>query len=147
LVDAFEQTAVYVEGVANGDIAIIDQSGFKASKTAFHNAEPPAQLLIKAHGNIGHGSIHYQCADAGHPDGYLTLGIKNDLPENFTLTVDGDVLKIRVNETEIYIKPGTKGKGDFTGLQRRGELFKVLMLAFNSAGISPVSEPASVTIP
>jgi hypothetical protein len=150
-IDAFDQQADYVQGVANGNTTIIEQSGYHSSKTTITNSEVPEKLLIDAEPNKQHGSIHYKAAgSSGKHLSFLAIAVKEgqSLPgQGVQMEVNGDVLKITVNGTEVFIQPTTQRQGDFNNLSPRGAEVNVVMVAFNPAGISPVSEPVSVMVP
>jgi hypothetical protein len=146
-INAFDQESDYVDLIANGDTTILEQSGFHFSGD-FASQVVPGQLVVRTKGNEGHGSIHFEADAAGHGANYLMIGVKpGSVPAAIDFTVTGSTLKIVVNGVELYIRPSTRRKGDVDGLTPRGAELNVVMAAFNSAGMGPVSEPSSVTIP
>jgi hypothetical protein len=147
--DAFDQNADSVQSIANGDTSIIDKSGYHHSKTHRNGSEVPVKLLLDGGPNREHGSIWFKSGEAaGNHASYITIGAKQGAgPAPVEITVTGNVIKMVIGTTEIYVQLSTKHEGNFTGLAPRGAEFNMVMTAFNAAGMGPLSEPVSVMVP
>jgi hypothetical protein len=147
-IDAYDQQADYVQLTANGNTTIIEQSGYHSTKTNSSRSIAPDKLMMDAGPNRQHGSIWYKSAPAGNHSSYLLIGVKdNNLPGGLQMIVEDGVIKLNANGIEFFIKPSTTREGHLHGLTPRGAEIKVTALAFNPAGISPLSEPVSVIVP
>jgi hypothetical protein len=147
-IDTFDQQGDYVQALANGNKAIIEEGGYHSSKTDFGHVEIPNKLLMDCTPNPGHGSIHYKAKAAGHPDGYFTLAVKQPAgTPPLEVSVDDNGVKLTWGGLEVYVKVSTRHQGDYNGLAPRGAELNVMMAAFNAAGMGPLSEPVSVIIP
>lgn len=138
---AFDLQAEYVDGVANGNAAIIEKSGFNATKSEIVPVSAPGDVTIKSIKSTGHeGHLRAEVAKTLNAKGYL-LVISSDgtLP-----TIDKGLFKLSKNPKVVAFFLDDHTKMDVSGLDE-GPCF-VSIAAYNHKGFGPFSRPVSVKV-
>lgn len=136
----FRATANYVSIIANGDTAIIRMSGFiptKPETTPIQRPDALQALQVNVNGTAG--SVAASCAPADGARAYVFTA----LPEEASVSFNGDTMIITVGETKVYVQVNKKRKAKFNNLVS-GKKMKVSVYAMNSAGIGALANGQNV---
>lgn len=141
----FSKTADYVDLIADGDEAVINQSGFKSTKSERVPSSKIDRLLnLDAVGIRPSGIVHVtaDAIDQAGNKGYLymlsdkSLEIKQN-GEQIEVIKDGNVI--------VTIYAGTTKMHDFNNLSSMSKL-KVHGLGFNAAGMGLLTDTVDVIV-
>ncbi len=134
--EAFEKTATYVSGVANGDASLIRLAGFVPTK----GETSPAQLPI--------GPVDYSATINGKK-GAIIANSKNSIPgakayavcavpTGVDVVFNDNVVEITVDGKTIYFAVDTRKKIEIYDLPS-GVSYDISMYAVNTAGSGPAA--------
>ena len=142
----FTLTANYVDNLADGDLSIIDKSGY--DNTARNSVSSKILSALKnfmSHGNskIGMGVVTSSVEDFAGLKAYLfSLSHKNA-----TVTTTGNQVTVYMGGEIIYCyKLNTRSSVNFTGLTSLTQM-NAQAAPFNTAGIGAFTQSVEVTIP
>ena len=132
----FTLTANYVTSVAQGDETIIRSAGFVPTKSETQPTQKPGPANgFNATINGSRGSIIAGCKNAvTDAIAYLYTAV----PDDVTVSYNGDTMVIAVGEKTIYINADTHKQTEFCHLPS-GVGFNVSMFAINRAGSGPAA--------
>lgn len=134
-----ETQANYVDRIANGDVATILLSGFKATASQTQPAVKPGVVTgIKITSSQQPGAIHVE-SDANNSVWaylYLVATTAN------AIALDGNQFNLQKNPAVISFITDTHRKIDFTGLPSGQSLF-LTIIALNTAGVGAPNAPVS----
>lgn len=154
LMDMLDQTADYVDVVANGNEAIILDAGYvptKGTTTAVvAPLKPVGVTLVRTANNA---ELEADCAIVAGAESYGAVLTAEPLPEGVIISPWGQIVVQDNDSPTPTPTPGTSSikyvldlnknrKKTFTGLQI-GTTYYVYYWAVNAAGVSPLSEGAS----
>lgn len=142
----FDKTATYVDTVADGNLAIINQSGFDASSPTVNNAELPVALNnLKSKGDQEKGNGHVVSTVDSRPG--LKAYVFTLLNPEYTLESTSNQITVKKGDTVVFvINLNTKRETEFEGLTSLTKL-DAQAAGFNTAGIGSFSQPVSVSVP
>ncbi len=150
--------AVFVDGIARGDVNIINQSGFRPTKGTRTPVAPPSKPSNVRITRGTSGRLMPECDPQPNIDAYVCVLTENaPLPPDIIINGTGQLV---IGQNHY---PGTDGKGpslmqditmaifDFNkkrktllvGL-RPGLRYYAAFFVINASGVSSVSEPASI---
>ncbi len=141
--EKFSKSASYVDGVADGDTLIIEQSGFKSTKTETTKKVKPGQPVIKtAKGDYTtKGKVDIECLTLAGADFYIAVASQQLINMNIK-----NSQALFAPQAEMGISISTTRKISIEGLQSKQE-YQVTVMCFNTAGLGPQSQVATVVVP
>ena len=136
----YKKTAKYVSMVADGNVDLIIDAGFKPTKgNRQKKAAPDTVTGFNVDIDMAKGSCKAACDAEELAKGYVYIAA----PESVSTTIQGDTLVIDVNGTLVHIKTETQSRTYFTNLPS-GQKQCISMYAFNSSGCAALTEKQSV---
>ena len=142
----FTHTAVYVDFQANGNQAIIDNSGYKSTAViSSPNQHLGALVDFKSHGNPIFGAGVVISSVDEHPDmrAYLFTLIN----EGATLAVVGNQITVSMGGVVVCsFIVNTKSSANFVGMASLTKM-SAQATGFNTAGLGDFSSAISVSVP
>ena len=142
-IEIFGKNCDYVDGIANGNLLIIAQAGHKATKTDITHKVKTGQAIIKVvKGDYANkGKIDIECDALAGADFYIAVASMQPINMNVK------------NSQALFMPQGDMGfaistsrKITIEGLQSKQEYY-VIVMGYNTAGIGPQSQAASVVVP
>ena len=139
----FSKNCDYTDGVAKGNVLIIAQAGHKATKTDTTHKEKVGQAIIKvAKGDYTtKGKIDIECEALAGADFYLAVASLQPINLNIK---NSQILY--TPQSEVGFAISTTRKLSIEGLQSKQEYY-VIVMGYNTAGIGPQSQAATVVAP
>jgi len=139
----FGKSATYVDTLADGDTLIIEQSGFKSTKTETTRKEKPGQALIKVlKGDYTtHGKIDIEVDTLAGADFYIAFASQQQVGLRLK-----NSQALVASESEVAMGISTTRKISIEELQSRQE-YEVVVVGYNTAGIGAPSQVAKVVVP
>lgn len=153
LMAALDQLAVYVNGIASGNPALITEAGFVPTKGNKTQVVAPLQPLLPTLTRGLPGELYADCAPADGVDGWGGLLVANNpIPEGMGINELGQIVAFSNVSTAGHTPGPTPGPGSiqfiqdlnkarrkkFTGLAI-GTTYYFYMWAMNAGGVSPLS--------
>ncbi len=142
-VTIFGKNCDYTDGIANGNLLTIAQAGHKSTKTDVTHKVKTGQVVIKvAKGDYPNkGQIFIECEALAGADFYIAVASMQPINMNVK------------NSQALFMPQGDMGfaisttrKITIEGLQSKQEYY-VIVMGYNTAGIGPQSQAASVVVP
>jgi hypothetical protein len=151
LTNAMDTMATYVDNIANGDVNIITNAGFVATKGT--PSEAPAPVIIDnvviTRGNPG--QLLVECKKQAYVDSYICILTPNEPTPANMIVVDGQIVLENDNGTTqplatvapaAVIDFNKTRKKKFAGLTS-GTTYYATMFGINAQGVGDLSEPVS----
>jgi len=139
----FSKAARYVDDLADGDTLIIEQSGFKSTKTETYKKAKPGQALIKVvKGDYTtRGKIDIKVEKLSGADSFFAIATQQPLAMKIN---KGQI--IFSPQAELALSISTTRKISIEDLQSKQE-YEVIVFGCNTAGIGSPSQVARVVVP
>jgi len=138
--DTFEEHAVYVDGIAQGDATIIGQSGFDATVTETTPGTIPGDVSIKnINTNKTGGSIYIDVHPVTGASGYIYIVSSDATPPVIT---NGQILAA-ANTKVLSFVINTHHTLDINNLPAKSTVY-ITIAAFNNIGFGNLSAPVAV---
>lgn len=143
---AYRKTADYVDVVADGNLAVINKSGFKPTK----ERSDPSQHLealsgFNSHGNAKAGFGKVVSEVDKHPD--LRAYIFTIADKSATINVIDNQLNVIVENKIVFsLILNTKAIANFEGLTSLNRMF-AQAAGFNTAGLGDFTQAVEVSVP
>ena len=142
----FRGVAEYVDVTANGDLAIIDNSGYDHTDGSTTKSKVlPALSNFKAHGNsaVGAGVVKGSVKNFSGLKAYLFIMAHPDA----TVTVVGNQVTVTMAGVIVFsFMLNTKSSVNFFGLTSLTKM-EAQSAGFNTAGIGALSQSVEVSVP
>jgi hypothetical protein len=144
-IPAFDETADYVDEVADGSENVILASGFKATKGTKESSTLPKQMHLDLKSTVA-GQVVYKSdtEDVGKDATYLLVGKTRNMA-TITQDADGKILIETTGACNIVIAPVRNKKGSLSGCPSE-EKMDFVITATNAAGTGPISAEAKIII-
>ena len=144
LMAALDNTAVFVDNIANGDEKIIIMAGYKPTNSTTGNpVKPTAPQTITITNGVSTGELNAECESFGIEHIYgciVSAGVP--LPAGITITATGQLI-IPAGQTNVIIHDVTvQRKKQFTGLTKGVDYYFYFYVS-NTEGVSPLSVAVS----
>jgi hypothetical protein len=150
VLNALDQTAKYVDSVANGNEGVIIQAGFKATKGTKTQKKAPGQCTDIVVQHVSTGKMSAMCAKDPLAESYVCIVTEGAaLPTSVSINKGGQLQMAKLHEQEtnggptvriIYIDLTSKRKKVFGGLTA-GTLYYFTFCTINARGVSALSDP------
>ena len=142
----FTNTANYVDNLADGDLSIIDKSGFdNTARNSVRSKILGALKNFMSHGNskVGSGVVTSSVEDFAGLKAYLFTLAHSDA---IVTTIDNQVTVSMAGVVVYSYKLNTRSSVNFTGLTSLTKM-NAQAAAFNTAGIGAFTQTVEVTVP
>lgn len=139
----FKKAANYVDDLADGDTLIIEQSGFKSTKTEISKKVKPGQVIIKSvKGDYTtRGKVDVECEALNGADFYIAFAS----PEPLNMQIKNSQALVEPQKAMGFAISTTR-KLSIEGLESRME-YNIVVVGFNTAGLGAVSQTSKVVAP
>lgn len=137
----FRKTAEYITFIADGNATLIKSSGFECTK-ATRQKKGKIEVIdnFLADVKTAKGTAEVSCKSVKGANGYIMIAAD----EKAVISMNGDDIVIDVNGVEVRLKMSTQSSSTFTDLPSKTTV-GISMAAFNSAGVSPLTDVQSIT--
>jgi len=139
----FNKAAQYVDDLADGDTLIIEQSGFKSTKTEIGKKPKPGQALIKSvKGDYTtKGKIDIEVETLTGADFYIAVATQQPLDMKVK-----NSQALMMPQAEMGVAISTTRKLSIQDLQSKQE-YEVVVIGYNTAGLGSPSQVVRVVVP
>lgn len=137
----FRRTADYVSFIADGNATLIKSTGFACTKDTRHR-KGKIEIIdnFLADVKMAKGTAGVSCKSIKGANGYITIAAD----EKAVVSLSGDDIVIEMNGARVHIKVCTQSASTLTDLPSRTAV-SISMAAFNSAGLSPLTDVQIIT--